>query len=357
MSNFITNLLLIKDQNITMEDKLDLINVDGQDTFVFHGTLSYNPKCCPNCGCKKEENNIVKNGFGDPLKVTLLKMSECPTYLRLRKQRFNGMSFVFLDAKTHDFIDIVDGRTQHILKQYFMRYSRKVRKKVKTICIDIYPPYMNMIREMFPNAEIIIDRFHMVQNINRELNKARVKLMNQYKNKKGSTYTILKNFWKVILEDRDKVNSTKTFYSRSFKRYVTRKEVLDYILAIDAEFTASYERVHEIREAIKAKDSVELEKYIDMDTKGLSKGVAKAINTMKKHKEYMLNSVKYEYSNGPLEGFNNKIKLLKRVSYGYSSFSNFRLRILIMSRLFVSEYKNNIKLKENKKKSKQQNAA
>ena len=214
---------------------------------------------------------------------------------------------------------------------------------------------MNMIREMFPNAEIIIDRFHMVQNINRELNKARVKLMNQ--NKKGSTYTILKNFWKVILEDRDKVNSTNTFYSRSFKRYVTRKEVLDYILAIDDEFTASYERVHEIREAIKARDSVELEKYIDMDTRGLSKGVAKSVKTMVKHKEYMLNAVKYEYSNGPLEGFNNKIKLLKRVSYGYSSFSNFRLRILMMSRFFVSEYKNNIKLKENKKKSKQQNAA
>ena len=103
-----------------------------------------------------------------------------------------------------------------------MRYPRKVRKKVKTICIDIYPPYMNMIREMFPNAEIIIDRFHMIQNINKELNKARVKLINQYK--KGSTYTILKNFWKVILEDRDKVNSKKTFYSRSFKRYVTRKK-------------------------------------------------------------------------------------------------------------------------------------
>ena len=107
------------------------------------------------------------------------------------------------------------------------------------------------------------------------------------------------------------MNSTKTFYSRSFKRYVTRKEVLDYILAIDAEFIDSYERVHEIREAIKNKDSVELETYIDMDTRGLSKGVAKAINTMVKHKEYMLNAVKYEYSNGPLEGFNNKIKLLK----------------------------------------------
>ena len=54
----------------------------------------------------------------------------------------------------------------------------------------------------------------------------------------------------VRLEDRDKVNSTKTFYFRSFTCYVTRKEVLDYILAIDAEFTASYERVHEIREVL-----------------------------------------------------------------------------------------------------------
>lgn len=71
-----------------MEDKLDLINVDGQDIFVFHGTLSYEQKCCTNCGCKKEGNNIVKNGFGDPLKVALLKMSECPTYFRLKKQRY-----------------------------------------------------------------------------------------------------------------------------------------------------------------------------------------------------------------------------------------------------------------------------
>ena len=45
------------------------------------------------------------------------------------------------------------------------------------------------------------------------------------------------------------MNSTKTFYSRSFKRYVTRKEVL----AIDVEYTACYERVHEIIEAIKAR--------------------------------------------------------------------------------------------------------
>ena len=72
-----------------MEDKLDLINVEGQDTFIFHGTLSYEPKCCTNCGCIKEGNNIVKNGFTDPLKVALLKISEFPTYLRLKNNALN----------------------------------------------------------------------------------------------------------------------------------------------------------------------------------------------------------------------------------------------------------------------------
>ena len=50
----------------------------------------------------------------------------------------------------------------------------------------------------------------MVQNINRELNKTRVKINEiNIRIKKGSTYTILKNFWKVILEDRDKSKFNK----------------------------------------------------------------------------------------------------------------------------------------------------
>ena len=54
---------LIKDRNITVMDKLDLINVDGQAIFAFHGSLLYNPNCCPNYGCKKDGSNIFENGF------------------------------------------------------------------------------------------------------------------------------------------------------------------------------------------------------------------------------------------------------------------------------------------------------
>ena len=44
-------------------------------------------------------------------------------------------------------------------------------------------------------------------------------------------------------------------------------------------------------------------------------------------------------TNGPLEGINNKIKLIKRVSFGYRNYDNLRNRIIITSRLFVSTTK------------------
>ena len=52
-------------------------------------------------------------------------------------------------------------------------------------------------------------------------------------------------------------------------------------------------------------------------------------------------------SNGPLEGINNKIKVIKRISYGYRSFCNFRGKILLVFSLFSSN--NNKKPRYSKK--------
>ncbi|NMB03187.1 MAG: transposase, partial [Tissierellia bacterium] len=41
------------------------------------------------------------------------------------------------------------------------------------------------------------------------------------------------------------------------------------------------------------------------------------------------NSFRTSLSNGVLEGINNKIKLIKRIAYGYRSFVNLRLRIML----------------------------
>lgn len=62
------------------------------------------------------------------------------------------MSFIFCDAVTHQVIDVVEDRRSYYLKVHFYRYSRHERKKVKTIYIDMYLPYIELIRQLFPNA-------------------------------------------------------------------------------------------------------------------------------------------------------------------------------------------------------------
>ena len=44
------------------------------------------------------------------------------------------------------------------------------------------------------------------------------------------------------------------------------------------------------------------------------------------------NSLEVPYSNGPTEGFNNKIKVLKRISFGVREFKNFKARIMLLNR-------------------------
>lgn len=274
----------------------------------------------------------------------------CFDEIKSTKDAEGHMSFVFSDAQTGSLIDIIDNRKYTKLKLYFSRIPRKIRKKVKTICIDIYPPYIKLIREMFPNAEIIIDRFHIIQNINREFNKYRIQLMNKYKNrnKESHKYTKLKNYWRLLLKDYSEVSYAKTHYSRTFSGTVSNKQVLDYILSIDETLANNYKVMQDIRYAVKQRNMELFKSVIESDTNLYSKGIKKAINTIRKHNNYMLNSIKYKYSNGVLEGINNKIKLIKRISYGYSSFYNFRLRVLIVFRLFEDDFMENKNIMQHK---------
>ena len=54
--------------------------------------------------------------------------------------------------------------------------------------------------------------------------------------------------------------------------------------------------------------------------------------------DYTINhSLKYDYTSAMVEVKNNKIKVIKRVSYGYRSFRNFKARIMLMERYKIQK--------------------
>lgn len=87
------------------------------------------------------------------------------------------------DGKTSKIIDIVEDRKLNSLLKYFSYFTHKARNKVKLIVIDVYSPYISLIKKIFPKTEIIINKFHLVQLISTSLNKTRINLIKKISNK------------------------------------------------------------------------------------------------------------------------------------------------------------------------------
>ena len=116
-----------------------------------------------------------------------------------------AMSFHMCDGITGQTIDIIEDRRLDNLIKYFFYYDYKARSRVKFIIIDMYSPYVSLIKKMFPNANIIIDKFHLTQLISRSLNKTRIMIMKKHK----QHHRKFKRYWKLILKSRDELDSSK----------------------------------------------------------------------------------------------------------------------------------------------------
>ena len=292
------------------------------------------------------------------LSKTLDRPKSLPAYmcfdeLSSTSDSVSNMSLVYSDALTHQIQDILQGRTNNIIKNYFLYYSYKERYDVKAIVIDMNSGCKCLIRELFPNAKIIIDRFHIVQLVNRAFNKYRISYMNSIKDKDKDLYKQLKYYWKNLLMKYDELDNSTYKKFKHFKYITTEDNIVNYLIKQDSGLYKCYWLVQELREALE-KDNFNKFNTLINDKSTLPRYMFTTIKTLRKYKRQIKNTMYYNgLSNGPLEGINNKIKLVKRVSYGYNSFDNFRLRILVMSRLFVPKYKNNERVSIHSKNAKQ----
>ena len=242
-----------------------------------------------------------------------------------------AMSFVFADYHSKNIIDIVEDRRLHSLTEYFSRFSLEARNNVKYICMDMYTPYISLVNSIFPDAKIVIDKFHIVNLVNRAFNQTRISIMNSIQD--DSLKRKLKLFWKSLLKyypDLCRVN----YYCQSFKRKLSSKDKVDYLLNKCPELEANFNIYQDIIQVIKHNNFKRFEeivkKYLGSKER-ISKKMMIALKTLKKYMKYIENMFESNITNGVIEGLNNKIKSIKRTAFGYSNFSNFKKRVLIQA--------------------------
>jgi len=245
------------------------------------------------------------------------------------KSADGAMSFHMVDGKTGKTIDIIEDRRLNNLIKYFSYYPHYIRKKVKLIVIDMYSPYISLIKKMFPNANIIIDKFHLVNLISTSLNKTRIRVMN----KNNKNYNKLKRYWKLILMDQDKLNNSKWHKWTCFDNLMTQSDVVNYLINTDIELKNTYEIYQSLLYSLKNNKINELENTLNNKNIKISDYMKKSIKTLKEYLPYIKNTLNNPYHNGYVEGNNNFIKVLKRIAFGFRSFRRFKARIMICKNL------------------------
>ena len=251
------------------------------------------------------------------------------------KSADGAMSFHLCNGETGQTIDIVEDRKLLSLLQYFSYYSFNARKSVKFIIIDMYSPYVSLIKKMFPNAQIIIDTFHLIQLISRSLNKTRIKAM---KNNKA-VYNKMKRYWKLILKDRNELDYSKWKKFTCFPHFMTEIDVVNYILDQSAELKATYYKYQELLQSIKEKNYNDFLYAINNINNNISDYMKTSIKTLIEFKDNIRNTFNNNYHNGYIEGNNNFIKVLKRIAFDFRSFRRFKARIMICKGLIKIDRK------------------
>ena len=240
------------------------------------------------------------------------------------------MAFIITNNETGKTFDILPSRKSNYLKKYFFRFPRKQRLKVKYIIIDLFGPYYDLFKQIFPNATIISDRFHIVTQANNAFKCTRVMIMK--KDKKN--YNKLKHYWKSLQKCEDDLDKENKPYSKHFGKHISEYEIVQYLINTNDCLKQTYNLYQGIIKAIRNKNIKLFVKTIESKHKNISEYMVKTLKTYNKFKNYIINSLKYKFNNGIIEGTNNLIKCIKRIAFGYKSFYHFKTRIMLNTGIY-----------------------
>ena len=237
------------------------------------------------------------------------------------------MTFIAQDFDSLKVVSILDGRTQATIRNHFLRYSRQVRNSVKVITMDMFSPYYDIAKQLFPSAKIVLDRFHIVQHLSWAMNRLRIQIMNQL-DRKSHEYKAIKRYWKLIQQDSRKL-SHKRFYRPTFRMHLINKEILEKLLSYSQELREHYELYQLLLFHFQEKQAKHFFGLVEERIACVNPFFQTVFKTFLKEKDKIMNALELPYSNAKLEATNNLIKVIKRNALGFRNFDNFKSRILV----------------------------
>lgn len=279
-------------------------------------------------------------------------------------------ALVIQDFRTGEPIDLLCSRRSNVTESYFSSIPKEERFSVKYLISDMYNPYINYVDKYFPNALPVVDSFHVIQWIVRELDNYIKQLIRKFKQQdrqsfftrhpeappnsrvplSDEVYLLQKYRWLILANQSNITYYTELRMDKHFRCLMNTYDYEDALFRIDPKLR----RLRDLKELYivfnkqnagnPLNATIELDKLIEYYLQCGEPIFRKFANLLIQFHDYIINSfIMVEkcskgdsyfsrLSNGPIESMNRKIKDLKRLGRGYRNFEHFRNRFLYACR-------------------------
>lgn len=220
------------------------------------------------------------------------------------------------DIKKRRVIWVGRGRDRAVLQRFFRWFGEKRTRRIRAVVIDMHAPYELEIRKWCPRASLIYDHFHVIKPLGEAIDLIRCRLQKELP-PEGRSY--LKNCRYLLLRPKETLRE---------KQQVRLRE----LLAVNETLNMAYILKEDLRVVFRMMDVKQARAELrDWKRRARESKIPELLDYVKmldRRRFGIQNFFKHRLTNGLSEGFNNVVKTIKKMAYGFHDWQYFRLKIL-----------------------------
>lgn len=219
---------------------------------------------------------------------------------------------IVMDLENGEILHVGKGKDGLAIKSFLVKLRSEAN--LKAVAMDMSVPFRSVFQEVFAESpvDLVHDPFHVVAMVNRAIDEARRTMMRDMNRKekielKGSRFILLRGLEKLNEKGIERLIHLMEINKPLYQAYLLKEDFRTFWSLSPAD------------------GATFLDHWIHLAKQTGIKQFRALAKSFKKNRKGILNYLKYHISTGPLEGLNNKIKVLKRQAYGFRDELYFKL--------------------------------
>jgi transposase len=225
-----------------------------------------------------------------------------------------GYMTVVLDYETGRVVWMGEGRDKDALDAFFAGMTQAQKDGIQAVALDMWEAFINRIQHHCPQAQIVFDLFHLVKAFGEVIDEVR---RHEYRTARKQDRSVIKGSRYLLLSN---VENLRPDQQASLERLLATNQRLNAVYVLKDQLKVLY---HYSRRAW-AKRA--LDSWCAMAEDVDHPLMRRFIGRLRFFEYGILNHCEHPIGTSPLEGVNNKIKLIKRKGYGYHDPEHFALK-------------------------------